>query len=214
MLNRSQVYAALAIAVVVWAVLLLIQGTTLQPSYLRPYSFAVAAIVVCFEVFDRWLWRMGPIATIVGRPVLRGTWKGVFKSTWVDPSTGLGIDPRGAFLVIRQTYSRLSTQMLTAESKSVSLVTSFDTSSDAPATVQWTYRNTPELLIQGRSRIHHGAVVLEVHGLPPARLTGFYWTDRDTKGELFFDTHSSTLHTDFEGASSDTNLSSPQKSGT
>lgn len=207
MLGRSQVYAAVGIAVVVWAIVLLVQGVALQPSYLKPYSLAVAGIVVCFEVFDRWLWRIGPVPSLVGRPVLRGTWKGVLRSTWVNPETGQQIGRRDAFLVVRQTYSKIATRLITNESSSVSLVSSLDAMRDAVPTVQWTYRNTPELLIQSRSRIHHGAVMLEVHGSPPQRLSGFYWTDRDTKGELVFERHSVELHTDFKGASSDPSLS-------
>jgi SMODS-associating 2TM, beta-strand rich effector domain len=200
MLRRSQIYAAVGIAAVVWAVVLLVQGVALQPSYLKPYSLAVAAVVICFEIFDRWLWRVGPLPTWIGCPALRGSWKGTLRSTWVDPKTGEETEPREVYLVVRQTYSSVATRLLTAESASTSLVCSLDTASGV-TTIQWTYRNTPRLLIQDRSRIHHGAALLDVHGSPPRRLSGFYWTDRDTKGELLFDGHTHELHSDFEAAS-------------
>jgi SMODS-associating 2TM, beta-strand rich effector domain len=131
-------------------------------------------VALCFEVWDRLLWRLPRLPQLTGRPVLRGTWKGLLESTWVDPKTGKQIEPRDAFLVIRQTFWTLSTRLLTSESSSVSLVSSLDTDRDKVTTVQWTYRNTPQLLLQKRSPIHHGAVILEVHGFPPTRLSGYY----------------------------------------
>jgi hypothetical protein len=201
--SRSQFQVAIGIAAVVWAGMLLLQGAALRASYLRPYSFAVGAVIFCFLVFDRWLWRLKPVASIAGRPVLRGTWKGLLTSTWIDPSTGKQIPPIGVFLVVRQYYSMLSMSLVTTESPSTSLVGALDAPRHGVPTVSATYRNTPRLLLQNHSRIHHGALVLEVHGSPPTRLTGSYWTDRDTKGELTFDGRSSKLHTDFASAAAD-----------
>jgi len=202
-MKRANVYIVVAIAVVVWAALLQWQGVTLKPSYLKPYSWAVAAAVVVFEAFDRWLWRVGPVPRLMGRPLVRGTWQGEFDSTWVDPATGARLGPRPAYLVIGQTYWSITARLLTSESQSRSLVGALSATRDQGATMQWTYVNEPRLRLQADSRIHHGAVMLDVHGCPPSRLTGCYWTDRDTKGELSFDGHSSRLHSDFAGAAAD-----------
>lgn len=201
--SRSQFQVAIGIAAAVWAVMLLLQGVALEASYLRPYSFAVGAVILCFLAFDRWLWRLKPVARMAGRPVLRGTWKGLLTSTWIDPTTSKQVSPLDVFLVVRQTYSTISMSLVTAESTSTSLVGSLDAPRHGVPTVSATYRNTPRLLLQNRSRIHHGALVLEVHGSPAARLTGSYWTDRDTKGELTFDGRSSKLHTDYASAAAD-----------
>jgi hypothetical protein len=197
--RRTQIYAAVGIAAVVWAVLLLVQGVALKPAYLKPYSLVVAAVIICFEAFDRWVWRLGPIPEMVGCPNLRGTWEGSLKSTWVDPETRLPVEAIRAFLAIRQTYSGITTRLMTGESTSVSLVTSLDRQSGV-TTLQWTYRNAPRLLLQERSRIHHGAVLLEAHGAPPRRLAGYYWTDRDTKGEMEFNARIPQIDSDFETA--------------
>jgi len=200
--TRSQFQVVVAIAAAVWAVLLLLQGVALKASYLKPYSLAVGAVILSFMAFDRWLWRWKIIARFAHRPVLRGTWRGRL-TFWVNPSTGKQLESIEAFLVIRQSYSTISTSLITAESVSMSLVGSLDAPREGVATVTLTYRNTPRLLIQDRSRIHHGALMLEIHGSPPVRLAGRYWTDRDTKGELAFDGRSSKLHTDFKGAAGD-----------
>src|SRR5437660_1094495 len=120
--TRAQFQIAIGIAVVVWATILLVEGVALKPSYLKPYSLAVGAVVLCFLSFDRWLWRFRPVARLTHRPVLRGTWKGRLVSTWVDPTTGRVVDPIDVFLVVRQTYSTISMRLVTPESTSVSLV--------------------------------------------------------------------------------------------
>ena len=81
----------------------------------------------------------------------------------------------------------MSVALLTPESSSRSLGAAFDHSDTTAGTLTANYVNTPHLLIQDRSRIHHGTLVLHVHGDPPAALDGWYWTARDTKGELRFE---------------------------
>ena len=60
------------------------------------------------------------------------------------------------------------------------------------------------VLIQERSRIHHGALLLDVHGSPANRLIGWCWTDRDTKGEVTLEKRVSKAYTSFDEASAAT----------
>lgn len=201
MATKFQIQAIIGIAVVVWAVMLLVQGVSLKASYLQPYSFAVGAAILLLFAFDRWLWRIPVVARLCNCPVLQGTWKGELRSTWVNPSTSEGIPPISVFLMIRQTYSTISMRMMTKESTSRSLVASLETPRNDIARASSTYQNIPGLLMQGRSRIHHGALMLEVQGNPAERLVGSYWTDRDTKGEVTLGSRSRKLYTSFEEAS-------------
>lgn len=173
----------------------------MKVSYLQPYSFAVSIVILFFIAFDRWLWRIPPIARALHYPVLWGTWKGQLRSTWIDPSTGQGTEPIDVFLVIRQTYSTVSITLMTKESSSRSLVASLDTPNDDIAGISSIYQNIPRTLIQRTSRIHHGSLMLEVHGSPANHLAGSYWTDRDTKGELVLDLRLPKIYTNFEEAS-------------
>lgn len=141
------------------------------------------------------------VARLIHRPVLRGTWKGELESTWIDPSNGSRLEPVDVFLAVRQTYSSVSLRMMTTESSSRSLVASMDAPRDDVPRVSSTYQNVPRLLIQNRSRIHHGALMLDVEGVPPNRLTGFYWTDRDTKGEVVLRARLPKVYTSFDEAS-------------
>jgi hypothetical protein len=200
MSNRVQVQIIIAIAVVVWAVMLLVQGVTLKASYLQPYSFVVGVVILLLFLFERWLWRIPFVARLLRYPVLRGTWRGQLQSNWTDTSTS----PIDSFLVVRQTYSTISLRFMTKESSSRSLVDSLETPRDDVARLVSTYQNIPGLLIQDRSRIHHGALMLEVQGIPASRLVGSYWTDRDTKGEVSFVSRCRKLYTSFDEASAAT----------
>jgi hypothetical protein len=199
--SRSQLQAAIGIMVLVWAALLFATGITLNPSLLKPLSLAISIAYYLLVAFDRWLWRLPLVARLVHRPVLRGTWKGELESTWIDPSSGSRIDPVDVFLAVRQTYSSVSLRIMTSESSSRSLVASMDAPHDDVPRVSSTYQNIPRLLIQNRSRIHHGALMLDVEGVPPTRLAGFYWTDRDTKGEVLLRSRLPKVYTSFNEAS-------------
>jgi hypothetical protein len=199
--SRPQLQVAIGIVIVVWAVLLFVSGVTLKPSYLKPLSLAISIAYFVLLAFDRWLWRIPFVARMLHCPVLRGTWKGQLQSNWIDPSTNQGIAPIDVFLVIRQTYSTISMRMMTKESASRSLVASLQAPRDDVARASSTYQSVPRLLIQGRSRIHHGALMIEVEGRPANRLTGSYWTDRDTKGEVSLDARLPKPYTSFDEAS-------------
>ena len=201
MATRTYVQVVITLAVAVWAAMLLVEGVTVKASYLQPYSLTVGVVVVVLFAFDRWLWRVPLVARALHCPVLQGTWHGQLRSSWVDPTTGLSVGPVDVFLAITQTYSRISLRLMTPESASRSLVVSLDAPRDDIARVTSTYQNVPTLLIQDRSRIHHGALLLDVEGSPVSRLVGSYWTDRDTKGEVCFETRSKKVCTSFREAS-------------
>jgi hypothetical protein len=201
MLSKIQVQIVLGVAVVVWAVLLFVEGVPLKATYLKPYSVVVTVVVIGLILFDRWLWRIPGVSWLVRRPILKGTWKGTLQSNWKDPDTQKGIEPITAFFAIGQTYSTISLRMMTKESTSRSMGAGLDTASDGVPRVTSTYENVPGVLIQDRSRIHHGALLLDVHGSPANRLTGWYWTDRDTKGEVSLGKRVLKVFTTFDEAS-------------
>jgi len=200
MLSRIRVQVILGLAVIAWAVMLFVEGVPLKAAYLGPYSVVVTVVVVGLILFDRWLWRIPPAPRLLRHPVLSGTWKGTLRSNWVNPETNATIEPIVVYFAIRQTYSTVSLRMLTRESSSVSLVAALEGRGDGVPRVTSTYENQPGVLIQNRSRIHHGALLLEVHGMPADCLDGWYWTDRDTKGEVVLEQRNRKLFSSFEEA--------------
>lgn len=199
-MSRGRIQAVIVTTVAVWVALLFLQGVDLRLSYLRPYSLVVSIVLLAFYAFDRWLWQVQPIPRLLGRPVLAGTWKGELRSDWKGEPPGEVIQPILAFLAIRQTYDSLTIRLLTAESFSRSQTAELQRSADGVPEVITTYQNIPELLLRERSPVHFGAMRLEVHGQPGSRLEGYYWTDRDTKGQVVFTGHVSTIYSDFDSA--------------
>jgi hypothetical protein len=124
----------------------------------------------------------------------------VLLSSYVDPQTQKRVPPIGVYLVIRQTYSAIHLRLITKESSSESLANNIPKGEDGVYSVASAYRNTPQLAQRGQSPIHHGAMLLRVEGDPVVSLSGEYWTDRQTYGEIQFAEKSETLYYTFDAA--------------
>jgi len=187
MLTRLHISSFLGLTVVAWLVALWAQGAPLITlTFLRPFGVLVGVITVVAMVFVRyaWAWRIFQ-GWYVKRPDLRGTWKVVLQSDWIDPETKKGIAPIVAYAAVRQSLTSLSLRLMTPESKSKLIAHSIDQDVDGVYRLAGVYRNEPNIGLQGkRSDIHHGALSLEIYGIPPNCLEGHYWTDRNTLGDM------------------------------
>jgi hypothetical protein len=191
------IVGALALAYLVW---LIVQGESLSGiTDLLGVALSLAWIV--WVVFDRWAWRWPGVSKIAGsRPDIAGTWRGSLASEWVDPSTRNGIPPDPeVYLVVRETFSTVSAQLLTRESKSETIAGTIDRNGVGTSLIG-VYRNVPRSAVRDRSAIHYGALILDVEGSPPGRLDGRYWTDRHTAGELRLDSRTRGIVHGYEAA--------------
>lgn len=179
--------ALVVLAVGAWALILSANGWVIPTSFFAPLSTVVTVLSVALLVFDKWGWSWWGLRLIARHPDLRGTWKGTLESSWMDPATKALKGPIACFLIVKQTYTGLHLRLMTSESTSASLATTLVEEADGTWSVNGIYRNEPELLLQARSRIHHGGLVLRVGGPPPDRLSGQYWTDRLTHGTMALD---------------------------
>jgi hypothetical protein len=137
-------------------------------------------------VFDRLLWKI-PILHpwFVPNPNLNGTFKGNLQSSWVDPTTDLRKSLIDTFVVVRQTAFTIHIRLYTAESESISLSSSFIKSDDGSQYLMCMYRNEPKQSARSQSPIHYGSCSLKIsHN--HLQLTGMYWTDRKTVGDMSF----------------------------
>ena len=103
-------------------------------------------------------------------------------------------------MVIRQTLSSLRIRLYTAESESETLSAKVHCCEDGTFTVAGVYRNTPRLGVRDRSPLHHGSILLSVQGDPPQSLSGEYWTDRLSQGELELTARAMTFAHSFDQA--------------
>ena len=176
---------------------------------LKPFSAICGVFLLLIGWYETHLWKLRiKKLAVCPQPCLIGTWKGELRSNYLAPGTTTPISPREVFLVIRQTLTTISVRFLTQESSSHLLAGALIREEDGVYSVTGTYMNTPKISLQGRSPIHHGALLLRVHGDVPDRLEGEYWTTRNTNGELEFTGKSSKLHTDYAAAVADTTYKS------
>jgi hypothetical protein len=201
MITNTQLRALLGLSVVLWAIVLVLQGRDVSVDMLAPFSYVLTGLSFCVLLWERWLW---PWYIFRGwlnkRPDLRGTWKGVVHSNWIDPDTEQGRGPIDVYLVIRQTYTTIDVRLLSEESNSVSLSGNIFTDSVGVCTLAVAYRNTPRILKRGRSPINHGGMLLSLIGDPVHKLDGEYWTDRGTIGEVTLTARTKVAAHDFEEA--------------
>jgi len=188
-LKSLSVNVLVAFAAGVWALLLILQGAALPGEWWKPFSMVVGAVVLLLEAFEYWGWRISWLHPwLVCVPDLSGIWKGDLTTQWINPDTGVRPEPIQAYMVVRQTFSRISIRVLTRESSSLLLGGQFSREQDGDMVLTGTYRNTPRIEHRRRSPIHYGGLLLDIPRREDRlrRLGGQYWTDRQTLGDLSF----------------------------
>jgi hypothetical protein len=161
---------------------------------------SVASLVVL--AFDHFLWRIPKVGRKFSkRPDVRGTWRGRLASNWVDPETGQRHDPDPeVYLIVRQTFWSVTANLITKESKSCSTTAIIEDDGCGQYQLVAQYRNTPRASVRERSEVHHGSFKLDIAGEPVGQLEGYYWTDRNTMGELDFSRRSKKFAESFAHA--------------
>lgn len=197
MISRLQISGILLVAAGIWGVALLLAGVPVTAAWFKPFSVVVGALVLILSAADKWLWRIRWLRPwLFNMPDLNGTWKVAIRPIAPESSP----QKVGAYMVIRQTFSTISLRLLTAESRSETLSAHVVRRDDGTYSLAAVYRNTTRLQVRERSPLHHGALLLDVHGDPPDSLAGQYWTDRLSQGELVLSARNATLAHSFEQA--------------
>ncbi len=195
---RSAVWVKVvaAIVLIVFSIGTFVTSGQLDVTWLQYFSAAVFVATGVLTLWELFLWRLPPSQTIPGTPIsLRGTWQGEAITLWLDPDTSAQVPPVRVYLVVRQTATDVTVTLLTAESTSKSTLARVSPR-EGTSVLEYLYFNRPRAAVQHRSRTHYGATTLDVAGSPAHRMTGSYWTDRDTRGELRFDTRNPKLLAD------------------
>lgn len=182
------ILASLAVGVgVLYA--LATQGSLTDPKFCwRLLSTLATSIFIFGIVFIRWLWKWPPLqGWLVPFPNLNGVWEGRISSTWIPPGASEPMPTIPAVLVIKQSFTKISCVMQTGEMKSHSLSGEFRIAEeDQLHQLVYTYASDPKPGVQGRSARHYGTAVLDILDGKPSKLKGFYWSDRQSTGELEF----------------------------
>lgn len=173
----------IALAAGFWFVAALLLDVPVNDSWMKPLGVASSAVVALLLLFDLFVWRWLPLA-LVRRPILRGTWKARAVSSFEVDGKPVEWD---CFIVIRQTYSSISVEMLFPKSESNSSSANLLVI-DGRYELWYTYTSEAHVLEREGNPPHRGAAKFRVSGDP--RLEGDYWTDRRTVGRIEADLHS------------------------
>lgn len=180
-LSRIGISVAVVLTALLWWAYLTMFGER-SPTWTdaAPFSFVVGGLVILGLWFEHGLWHVRGVRKLVGRPFMRGTWKGE-----LAPAGAEG--PIPCFVAVTQSYSRLQMHLMTEESESWLVADDVRPSSKNDGyQVVGVYTNQPRVDVRERSAIHRGTFWLETHGVHdlPSSLSGEYWTDRGTMGAL------------------------------
>jgi len=179
-------WTALGVSVV-WAAILFLTGLDLDDNTRKGLSYLPSIAGSLVVAFDLWLWKLPGVSRITGRPHLWGTW-----SVQLKPSVQALI-PRGGnretisgVMIIEQTFWTTAVQFYTRESASSSISATIvnKTDSKQAKSLLFTYTNSARQAHRHRSHQHSGTCRLDVTGTTPSSLSGTYWTDRITAGDM------------------------------
>lgn len=204
--SRIQISFVLAIAVLTWFIVLLIQGTTITLDHLTPFSSVVGVLVILSLLVEHYLWQKSWLQKwFVSMPDLIGTWKVVIKSDWVNPETGETTPPINCFMGVKQTLSTIQMHLMTPESESwFSAYSIKESQSGHGYQITAVYTNKPSVHLRNdRSSMHLGALVMDTHGeneVQPESIIGEYWTDRKTTGLITLSNKDKRVFTNYSDA--------------
>lgn len=171
----------------VWAAVLFFTGLDLSDNTRRGLSYLPSIAGLLVVAFDLWLWKLPGVSRVTGRPHLWGTWK-----VELQPSAhalipeGGNRGPIPGVMVIEQTFWTTAVQFYTRESGSSSISAAIVNKTDSKQTksLLFTYTNNARQAHSHRSYQHSGTCRLDVTGTTPSSLSGTYWTDRITAGDM------------------------------
>jgi len=188
--------AALIALGIVWAT-----SGKLDFAYAKWFVSASSVVILFLLVFDNWLWRYRPFRWFISRPVLHGTWKTELGTTF----EGRADEIIEAYLVVRQTYSRICVDMLFDRSGSRSMSGDLVNESGR-CTLYYIFHSHAHTRHRDGNPPSRGGAALVVAREPQTHIEGDYWMERGTRGDLRTVGHSPKTFDTFTAAQAATYL--------
>lgn len=194
--NSQWVRIVIFLAAAAWLVAAVVMGVPVGQGWTKPLGIATSAVVLLLQVFDVFLWKYLPYA-LVRVPKLHGTWHATLQSSFKDQNDQ-SVEFE-CFLVIRQSYSSIHVEMLFPKSESHSTSASI-VRTDGTSELWYSYRSEAHSLDRTGNPPHKGAVQMRIAMNGNIKLSGGYWTDRETFGRIKTVAHQPKIINDYEMA--------------
>ncbi len=198
MVNQKYFHTLIWILAIIWAFLLTINGFSVTWEFFKPISAVIGIGIFIIGFFDRWIWKWRCLHPwFVSIPNISGTWQGQINSDWKDETNLQKNSSIQTYIIIRQTFSSIQMKLVTRESSSELIDSRLYTNNNV-FRLAGVYINNPKQSYRDKSPIHFGGLVLEVCENDSIILEGHYWTDRKTRGDMYFGNRANTICSNFE----------------
>lgn len=181
---KNYIWVLVALSIGIYSFIYFAQGHDEVPMNIKllfgDLSKTVCGLTIISSLFISFGWKCKIFkGWLVVIPNLSGKWTGTMYSNYGTPPLEIPAE-----VEIKQTFFHTVVKLKTGESKSNSLVASFDIDKDkGVALLIYSYYNIPKATVQDRSEIHYGTTILDISE-DETELNGFYWTNRETKGDM------------------------------
>lgn len=198
MANQKYIHTLIWILAIVWAVLLIINGFDITLEFFKPISTVTGIGILIIGLFERWIWEWRWLHPwFVSVPNIAGTWQGQIISDWIDEANMQKKPPIEAYIIIRQTFSSIQVKLVTQESSS-ELIDGKLFKNNGIVRLTGVYMNISKQAYRDKSPIHYGGIFLEICENDSVILEGYYWTDRKSRGDLYFKNKVKSICSNFE----------------
>jgi hypothetical protein len=183
----------IALAALLSAGIVLASGGQVDLNLAKAVATASTVVILFLLVFDRWIWRWPGIRRLARRPILIGSWKTELRTSYATREE----EVIEAYLIIRQTYSRIWVNMLFDRSQSTSMSGDLVRESGR-CVLYYVFRSDKQTLARDENPPARGAAMMTVATRPSVHLEGDYWMEHGSHGRVvsvgyspvFYDTYS------------------------
>jgi len=178
-------FVAFAICLILVALVTGHEITDIKSALIASYK-TIPILLGLTLLFTAFGWRWKPLqGRLVPFPDLNGTWQGHLQTTWNYTKTGEVPGPIPMILTIKQSFTKISCVMRTAEMTSRSYLAGFWIDSDEQVRMLgYCYTSKPSVTVAERSKPHDGTIIFEIVGSPVSKLRGTYWNGRKSTGDV------------------------------
>lgn len=197
MIIRNALYLLIGFSAVAW--FSLAYFNQLDLSTVKGFFGLVPKVVsidlLLITAFAKWGWKLKIFrGWLVQYPNLNGTWIGFIHSDWKNSQTDEKPPRIPVMLTVNQSFFHVSCVVRTREMESYSYSEGFLIDSDRQVKkIAYSYTSKPRPSVSERSITHDGTAIFQIIEKPMLKLTGRYWTDRLTKGEIMLEYHTEEL---------------------